>query len=756
MGWTPDQEKAIYTPTGNGNILVSAAAGSGKTAVLVERIMQKLMGGGSIDRLLVVTFTNAAASEMREKIINRLIAALENANDNRETAQHLRRQVHLAQTADIMTIDAFCIRVVQNNFHVLGIDPGMSIADESMAELIKQEALENLMTRLYKTTDAEEKARFSRLIDGYASNRDDHGLEQVITTLYKFITSFAEPEKWLDDAALAYKLPVLETPYAKHLLNISQQAAKSCIETSRELLSGLAEPDTDTAEENNRIYLINYAEELIAAAEDYLAAEDWDEIYAVYSKYFKNLSRKKNLTYTIQQPPKAETKVCRAALDELIYIRTIFLERVKAGVTIDSSKLSGSFDNSSGLAEEAEDIVWIEKLFIEEYTKAKDRRGVREFSDVEHMTFELFKRHDDIRQIYSEKYDEILIDEYQDTNGLQDSIFALISKNNIFMVGDLKQSIYRFRGGDPYIFKAKSALYSGPETVDIKITLAQNFRSRQEVLKSVNDIFGCVMSNEAGDVDYRGDELIVRDKERDYYPSPTSDCKSEFHYLLLPSDTDSAQKRTEEILFTVNKISELLNSGVEVYDTNDKEMRPIRKKDIVILVNSTKSIGDTLVRELGRLGVDAYCDTKSFFNRREIKVIMSLISVINNTRQDIPLIAVMRSPIGGFTDDELVRIRLYAGRTENFITAVRAYARQSDPLAHKCAAFIDSINRWRGYVRRMSVAQLLWTIYEETYFYDMMGAIEHGEEAQVNLRLLYERAKQYENAGFKGLFRFIE
>ena len=781
MGWTPEQEKAIYTPTGKGNILVSAAAGSGKTAVLVERIMQKLLGGGSIDRLLVVTFTNAAAAEMREKIIKSLIKELENAENDRETAQHLKKQVHLAEAADIMTIDAFCIRVVQNNFHVLGIDADMSIADEAMAELIKQEALLNLMTRLYKTTDTEEKARFSRLIDGYASNRDDSGLEKVITTLYDFITSFAEPEKWLDSSVKAYSLPILETPYAKYLSHISLHAAKSCITSARELLTELDAPD-DTDDENSRVYLVNYTNELISVAEEYLAASDWDGIYAVYNKYFKNLSRKKKFPYTVQQPPKTETRAYKAALNRLTYIRAIFLDRVNSGVTADSAALSDLFKNSEKLSEEAEDIVWLEKLFIEEYTKAKDKRGVREFSDIEHMTFDLFKRHEDIRETYREKYDEILIDEYQDTNGLQDSIFALISKKNIFMVGDLKQSIYRFRGGDPYIFKEKSELYSGIENGDVKITLAQNFRSRQEVLRSVNDVFSCVMSNEAGDVDYSGSELIVRDKERDYYPPPVSDCKSELHYLLLPADIDSAEKSAEEIRFTVNKIKSLLDSGVMVYDTDTEALRPIRKKDIVILMNSTKSNGDTIVRELGKLGVDAYCDTKSFFDRREIKVIMSLISIINNTRQDIPLLCVMRSPIGGFTDDELARIRLCAGRTKNFITSVRIYAYKngyrlsskscrsknniSKPsqhkktvkrrLAKKCASFLASVNRWRGYVRRMSVAKLLWTLYEETYFYDMMGAIEHGEEAQFNLRLLYERAKQYENAGFKGLFRFIE
>ncbi len=777
MGWTPDQEKAIYTPTGGGNLLVSAAAGSGKTAVLVERIIRKLLDGGSIDRLLVVTFTNAAAAEMREKIIKSLISELDKTT-NSQTARHLKKQAHLAESADIMTIDAFCIRVVQNNFHVLGTDPDISIADDAMAELIKAEAMNSLMTRLYKTTDDTEKERFSRLISGYASNRDDKGLEKLITALYDFTTSFAEPEKWLDDAAAAYRLPAVETPYAKHLKGIAKRAAASCVEAVDELLMSLDEPDG--GRDGDCEYLRDYANDLKSAACEIIDADGWDGIFAVYNKYFKNLSRKKKFAYAIQQPPHTKTRIQQ--LNRLIYIRSVFLARLDAAVTEDSGSLAKKFENSDMLAREADDIVWIEKQFMAEYAAAKDRRGVREFSDIEHMTFDLFNSNEDIRRIYTDKYDEILIDEYQDTNGLQDSIFALISKRNIFMVGDLKQSIYRFRGGDPYIFKEKNETYSGGETGGAKITLAQNFRSRQEVLRSVNDIFGCVMSNEAGDVDYRGDELIVREKSRDYYPAPVSDCKSELHCLMLPPDAELGQKNEAEIRFTVNKIKELLASGVKVYDKDSGKLRPIRKKDIVILINSTKSSGDTLVRELTRLGIGAYCDTKSFFDRREIKVMMSLISIINNARQDIPLLCVMRSPIGGFTDDELARIRLTAGDTDNFITAVRICAdsggrrlskkrfanacklpsvpkpqkRKRHMLSHKCAAFVGSLNRWRGYVRRMSVAQLLWTLYEETYFYDMIGAIDHGEEAQLNLRLLYERAKQYEAAGFKGLFRFIE
>lgn len=752
-GWTPDQEKAIAAPTGSGNILVSAAAGSGKTAVLVERVMRRIAAGASIDRMLIVTFTNAAAAEMREKIIRRLSNSLRAAQG--ETARRLKKQIQLAGAADIMTIDAFCIRVVNNNFHALGADPNMGIADAPLAEMLAAEAMDKLLGRLYRSADETERARLLRLTDGYASNRDDSDLSAVVRKIHRFITSFAEPEKWLDDAVAAYRLPALETPYAKHLLAVSKDAAAGC-------LAALDALDTDDG------YVKDYAGELRRIAAE-IAGADWDGVYAVYDTYFKKKRGRKRIISCVQEPPDRD--------ERLAFIRSVFIDRLSSGVNVDSAGLENG-DDLSKLAGEAEDLVWLVKLFMREFAVAKDARGVREFSDVEHLTYELFKNHPDIRAQYRDKYDEILIDEYQDTNGLQDSVFAMISEQNIFMVGDLKQSIYLFRGGDPYIFKAKSRDYSLSDSEDMRLSLAQNFRSRQEVLKSVNDVFGCIMSSEAGDVDYTGDELITRDAEREYYPK-AADSRSELHYIMAPEHATSDERAELEITYTVNKINELLKSRVPVYDTAKGSMRPIEKRDIVILENSTKRNGEALVSALARLNIDAYCDTESFFDRREIKTVMSLVSLLDNSSLDIPLIAVMRSPIYAFTDNELARIRLGAGRG-GFIDAVRAFAasrglrlaharvrgriphgaaavpRRRRVLWRKCRRLLSDLSRWRGYVRHKSVAQLIWTIYEETSFYDIMGAIERGEEAQFNLRLLYERAKLFERSGFKGLFSFIK
>ena len=759
MVWTDEQMHAI-TGDAEGNILVSAAAGSGKTAVLVERVLRKVLNGtASVDRLLVVTFTEAAAAEMREKIIKRLSKELENKDRTADELRMLKNQVRLAESADIMTIDAFCSRVVRNNFHVLGTDPNASVIDDAMSELLRAEAADNVFDELYRTENEEDRKRFSRLIEAYASDRNDDGLEKLIYAVYKFISSFAEPEGWLDEAVEVYKRPIEDMPHVQYLKGMTRRAAEGCAAAVSEFLSG------DVSEG-----AAEYARELLDTANEFIEAEDWDELFEVYKARLKKSGKKNAVPPVTEREPEASG----AEYDRLMYISRTFKAQAKLGVKDPFEKVKKQCD-AELLAAEAEDIVWIVKRFMAEFKRIKDSRALCEFSDIEHLAYELFKDHEDIRAQYRDRYDEILIDEYQDTNGLQDSIFRLISKNNIFMVGDLKQSIYRFRGGDPYIFKSKSELYDGGGTDDVKITLSQNFRSRMEILDGVNDIFECIMSDEAGDVRYSGSERIVREKERDYYPEEGSGVRSELHYIAV-AGSSGADKSEEEIRFTAKKIAELLRSGMTVYDKDSGKCRPIQKKDIVILENSVKGNGEAIVRMLDEYGINAYVENELFFDRREIKIMLALLSVINNSRQDIPLISVMRSPIGGFTDNELARIRL-ASRNGSFSDALEAYARGGRTLisgAYKYSAgsltkrhipvtlrrksrkFLADIRRWRSYVRNRSVAALIWSLYEETYFYDMMGAIEQGEEAQLNLRLLYERAKQYEGAGFKGLFNFIK
>lgn len=747
MGWTADQKKAIDTDTGSGNLLVSAAAGSGKTAVLVERVLEKIIAEKTtIDRLLIVTFTEAAASEMRQKIVKRLLEYIKNGEGSPEKHRLIKDQIRLTQTADISTIDGFCNRVVQNNFHTLGIDPDIRICDSAMANLMTSEAMDSLFLRIYKSEDEDIKARFRRLTDFYAKDRDNEGLKNVILSIYHFTESFADPKQWLKDSVEYFDLPTLLQPSVKYHLDSSKNTAKIILEELALL------PVSD----DNEINLCK--KKLENTAQAIYDADSWDDIYKVYSDLFSKPKKRTEFISIADELPDSPQKESIKFLASLLC--DVFSPgkngKIAYGITMSKEDTEKNHD-SEILKAQAEDLVWIVSEFIDEYENIKQKRNLCEFSDIEHLTYRLFSENETIRNEYRDKYDEILIDEYQDTNMLQNSIFELISKNNTFMVGDLKQSIYRFRKGDPYIFKSKSQSYGLSETCDNLIMLSQNFRSRKEVLDSVNDVFTKIMSETAGDVDYKNGELIVRDDEYEYYPTSETDMKSELHYIALDKNSD-IDRDLCEARYTAMQIKKLLESDTQVYDKSTGTMRPIQKRDIVILENSVKYNSELITDELSQLGIASYVDKSSFFDRREINIMLSLITIIDNSHNDIPLISVMRSPIGGFSDEELALIRVNEKHTDYFIDAVKAYSEKGEDkrLAMRCGEFVRNIRRWRDYVRKKSVAQLIWSIYEETCFYDIMGAIEEGEEAQTNLRLLYERAKEYESAGFKGLFNFVK
>ncbi len=739
MGWTKDQEKAIYTDTGSGNLLVSAAAGSGKTAVLVERVLQKILSGKStVDRLLVVTFTEAAASEMKQKIIERLVKYSQSdaCTDTEEVL--IKNQIRLTQTADIMTIDGFCNRVVLNNFHSLGIDPNLQLCDNAMAKLLVSDAIAALFDRIYKSGDSEIKARFSRLTDVYAIDRSNDKLAKMIEAVYRFTESFSDPIEWLNDCLLQFDLPVTEQNSSRYRMDYAKSTAKRVM---REL-KNIEDSEAKAA--------------ILTVAEDIYNAEAWDELYNIYKALFSTPKKRSSFNGLAEGMPLCTERDTLVFASHLITDMFTVGKTEKTAMSVTFSKDEAELSQPSAvLKTEAEDIVWIVTEFIKELNAIKEERNIYEFSDIEHFTYRLFYDNEAIRNEYRDRYDEILIDEYQDTNMLQDSIFRLISKNNIFMVGDLKQSIYRFRKGDPYIFKGKASEYERADSSHNRITLSQNFRSRQEVLKSVNDIFTKVMSEPAGDVDYTEGELIVRDEEYEYYPEIGS--KSELHYIALTKNTE-IDRDTCEARYTAKKIRDLLDSDTKVFDKASGGMRHIQKRDIVILENSVKYNAKIITEELARLGIPSYVDKSAFFDRREISLMLSLISVIDNSHDDIPLVAVMRSPIGGFSDNELAEIRIQNRRSGWFIDAVSAYSKDGDneTLKKHCYKFLANLRRWRDYVRRKSVAQLIWAIYEETCFYDILGTTDDGEEAQTNLRLLYERAKQYESSGFRGLFNFIK
>ncbi len=763
--WTDDQQKAIFAPSGKGNILVSAAAGSGKTAVLVERIAQMILRHDapvSVDNLLVVTFTEAAAAEMKERIIARINEAQREAFEAGDAAEakRLREQIHLTTTADINTIDAFCLRAVKNNFHVLGIDPNFGIMDKGEEDILAEDAMDDLFTSLYESEDDAERERFEKLAQIYASNRDDEGLGKIIRKIYDFSQSFAEPVKWLRDAADMYSENMADSRWVKEFVLEGHRDYVTSITLGRfEKLVEDMKADTPSDIEPAQYWdsLWEKANNCLSAAKMLKNAREWDDYVEFYNKCIADSTYLGSGKNKYKKAVIADEETWQKYFNICDGPRKFFREKCAVFPSVSRDEFNKSV-HASEIKRAIDDLVWLTELFSERYEERKAARNIKSFADVEHLAYRLFAENESIRGEYADRYREILIDEYQDTNGLQDNIFRLISTDNknIFMVGDLKQSIYRFRGGDPMIFKLRSRAYAKADGGTL-ISLSQNFRSRMQVIDSINAVFKRMMTSDVGDVDYKGAEVLRRDADKEIYPEAGE--KAELYRVASIKEENGGISRVRaEAAAAAERIKELVNEKYKVYDGG--KYRDIEYRDIVILMKSVKSDGAVFREELEKRGIGAFVQKEEYFERREIKLMLSLISVINNHMQDIPLLAVMRSPIGGFTENELAKIRIASG-ARPFYRAVLSYAAPENPsddearLERRCRRFTANLERWRGYVKRGSVASLIWMLLEETGIYDLMGATDGGEEAQANLRLLYERAKRYEASGFRGIFDFI-
>lgn len=783
--WTADQKAAIYTARAQDgsrcNILVNAAAGSGKTAVLVERIIQKLIPNPydpetiDVDRLLVVTFTNAAAAEMQRRVSDALLNALSGAGP--ALAAVLKRQITLVNQADITTIDAFCLKVVRNYFHLLDIDPNFTIASEAELSLMRDEAMEELFDQLYAARDP----GFLDLACKYADSRDDSGLAKLVQQIHGFIQSMPDPAQWLLEKCGMYRLdggpeacPWLQYACGEKdrllawacgtLLSMLETMCHTCgeaVQGREALLEWLREnpPGTGPVSEAWKSYYQ-------AAYTDYfqleaIAGMDWDAACgALRSLAFARINAR-GLAFREE---------AEAIKGQFTLVRKTIMEKLLKIVSAPMAELTGLLREE--LYPTAAELAELVLRFDAIYQEKKNKKDVLEFSDIEHLCLRLFREHPDVAEVFRSQYDEILMDEYQDSNALQEAIFSAIAKgDNMFMVGDMKQSIYRFRSGDPTIFKSKNDTYSkDADAKNRKIILSKNFRSRLEILAGVNAVFTRLMSEEAGEMEYDedqrlhlGDETYTQENP-DYRPV----CVAIEGRTKHGEDEDELENARLEARYIARKIRELKDSGFLIRDMQtvqepDPEAggfrtvkkavyRPIENRDITILMSSYKASASIYVEELGAFGIACFAETGGYFERNEIKIMLALIKIINNPDQDIPLLSVLRSPIGGFCDSELAQIRLCA--KGGFYSALKACAAGEGRLAGRCAEFVQKLGRWREYTKYMSSDRLLWTLYAETEFYTFVGALEGGEDAQANLRLLFQRARLFESSGYKGLFHF--
>lgn len=752
--WTEEQKQAIYEK--DSNILVAAAAGSGKTAVLVERIINKIINENiDIDKLLVVTFTNAAASEMRERVLNALYKKIdENPDDER-----LQRQVTLLNKASICTIDSFCLDVVRNNFFEIDISQNFRIGDTTEIEILKQEVIEDLFEEKYETEDKD----FEKLINTYTSYKDDSPLKELILKIYTYIQSNPFPEKWLNEKIEMFNLSDMleqdfsQTIWGKQLLKQVEEILQDGIIKLEAEKSNLAKYD-----ELSKYYtIINDDIEQLEMLKANL--DSWDKAYTIASGIkFKTWAVDKKVILEAKDMAKVARDAVKDSLKKVLEKILIF----------DSKEANEDINNMYEILKKLEKIIL---GFGEKFAKRKKEKNIVDFSDVEHFALKILldenEEPSEIAKKYQEKFEEIAIDEYQDSNLVQEYILTSISRgNNIFMVGDVKQSIYKFRQARPDLFLWKYKTYkikdNKTDEEDLKIQLFKNFRSRQEVLDFSNMIFASIMTEELGELNYTIEEYLNLGAN---YKDTNQDLRAEIDILNieeseeLQSEDDDEEEEKErvenielEAKFVANRIKQLVENKFQVYDAKKQEKRNIKYKDIVVLLRSTKEAAPIFEKEILNLGMPVFSDASSeYLESIEIQTIMSLLRIIDNPLQEIPLIAVMRSVIGGFTDNELVQIRL-SDKYDNFYnTILKSKKDVNTGLRNKIEKFLNNLEMWRKEQEYLSLDELIWKIYNDTGYYNYVGLMVNGEIRQANLKMLFERAKQCESISFKGLFNFI-
>ena len=752
MKWTEEQQKVIDTR--DRNILVSAAAGSGKTAVLVARILALVTDPAhpvDIDRLLIVTFTNAAAGEMRQRIRDALEARAEEAPEN----AHLQRQLVLIHNAQITTIHSFCLQVLRSHFHMIGLDPGFRIADEGEMLLLRQDVLKETLEEAYElgagevhTTETEE---FHQLLEQLAPGKDDQAVQNALLQVYQFSLGQPWPDEWLAGCRMAYCRPDGEETSTEPdwVRFVVKDTKRVLADVREEILYAIA---LCQAEHGPYMYEKAMQDDL-AMVEALQAADSYRELakaFAVSGTYTR-LSTKKDESVSKEQ--KEQVQELRAGIkDALASVRVqYFYDRPEA--------LEETF-YASGVVVRA--LTRLVERFMEKLTEKKREKNVLDFSDLEHLALEILVVHDETgiqaspaALEYAEQFEEIMIDEYQDSNLVQELILNSVAgrgrgEANRFMVGDVKQSIYRFRLACPELFLEKYQTYRELENA-CRIDLHKNFRSRSEVLDGVNEIFRQIMTENLGG--------IVYDKDAMLYPgavfAPDSgEARRLPEFLLL--DPEDQDKQEAEARLVGMQIQQMVGS-FPVWDAKRSAYRPMAYRDIVILLRTVSGWAETFGEVLSDMGIPCFTGSqKGYFSAVEVRTVLAYLEVLDNPVQDIPLAAVMRSPIGGFSDEVLAKLRS-ASEERRFYDCCIAYRDNGEDAALRLA--LDTFFRQMEYFREKAaytpIHLLLWEILDVTGYGAYAAALPAGRQRKANLDMLVEKAIAYEATSYRGLYHFI-
>lgn len=827
MKFTEDQQRVIDLR--NCNILVSAAAGSGKTAVLVERIVELVSGSGcdsaravDIDRLLIVTFTNAAAAQMRERITKALSDRVEAEPDN----EHIKKQLMLIHNAKIMTIHSFCLYLIKNHFNDIGLDPDFRTADEGEIRLLKQEVLSELLEEQF----ALGRQEFTDCVEYFAYDGREKRLEELIERLYTFSGSYPFPEKWLRQHRMDYHVETFEelvkTEWFAGMMQEISALLQECKEQEKAALKVCEEPDGPyfyaVALEQDQELLAGLEQELASVVqtasepEQSVASAEMDS--SVAKDAFEALAaRVQGISYARMAPKKDDS--VSAEKRELV---KAMRERVKSllGTLSEKYFVSGP---KQWLAEcrQADaalcELVDLALLFGERLTEKKREKNLLDFEDMEHLALQILLKEEENGQMvpsdtaleYREQFVEILIDEYQDSNLVQEFLLQSISgeddgRFNRFMVGDVKQSIYKFRLARPELFLEKFATYQKEDGNCVRVDLKQNFRSRHEVTDCVNDLFLQLMHRELGGVEYDADAALYpaaqfpeadgeaadarekdvalgsEEKQGSAVPVSTaceasiarSPYEPELCIAAISGEKGEDPKELEAKMIA-GKIREIVGK-LPVRDSESGQLRPARYQDIVILLRTTSGWDETFKKILEENAIPVFVTSKTgYFAATEVQTVLNFLRVLNNPLQEIPLFGVLKSVLFGFGDTQLATLRaldetgkrclydcvkLAAGEGESGEGSV-GYGRGSNgadaSLREKCCSFLSFLNRYREYAVYLPIHKLMEQFLEETGYLYTVSALPGGVQRRINVEMLLTRAESFEKTSYSGLFHFI-
>ncbi|PRR75100.1 helicase-exonuclease AddAB subunit AddA [Neomoorella humiferrea] len=779
--WTDEQLNAINTR--RGNLLVAAAAGAGKTAVLVERIIRRLtdpVAPISLENLLVVTFTEAAAAEMRQRIG----AALEGAAARRPDDENLRRQLLLLNRAHISTIHSFCLWVLRTYFYRLDLDPAFKVMDPAEADLLQLEVMDQVLEECF--TAEPEGGPITELADSLGG-RGDANLVDLVLKVWRFTRSLPRPETWLAETATCCysgEGPLEKQiwyPEVKEALNLRLEEAEYYLRRAAKLAAGPGGP---------AVYLDNLIkeEELIKELRKELDLLSWGEV----------CKRLISFTFGRLKP------VRDPGVDAIVKERAVgYRERAKkliCGIQEelcrDGAAVKAELGRAAGMARALVEVV---RRFDGAYAKIKRDRGLVDFGDLEHFCLKILMdqgappgelRPSDVALELRRRFDEVLVDEYQDINGVQDAILTLVSRQgtpddaNLFMVGDVKQSIYRFRLANPELFLDKYHDYpereGGPNR---RIILKANFRSRKAIVDGVNFVFRQLFSRHVGELEYDDDAALIC---RANYPEHPEAAPAAIEAYILEgrwdgentaefneaddgyedgsTDLEDLTALEREARLVARRVKQLVHGTSEkpgpefkVWDAEGKTYRDLSYRDIVILLRATRDRAAVFLEALQQEGIPAHVDAGgSYFAAVEVETVLSLLRIIDNPHQDIPLAAVLRSPIVGLTAADLARIRLAAPEKDFFTAVIEAAGTAANgELAARLGNFLTRLERWRTMARRRPLPDVLWELYRETGYLEFVGGLPGGARRQANLRALLDRARQFEGFARHGLFRFL-